>query len=109
MPSNAVPEAFVAISAATNKGVLTVTSQTNLRPGAKAWVTKDDGSNSARVKILQVLSATSVLVRRYPNDDEGSQPTYGRSDMSAFATASHICQEVQNVVVDPSFSDHIPN
>lgn len=111
MPSIAIQEAFVAISAATAAGVLTVASTDYLFPGALAWVALDNGTSSARVKILARLSSTQIRVRRFPNDNEGRPdnasyvpPGYGVSDMTAFATAAHICQEAQTVPVDPAFS-----
>lgn len=115
MPSVAVPEAFCVVTTATAKGVLTVSASDCLLlfPGANAWVSKDDGSATARVKILSRLSTTTILVRRYPNDSETTKnftvlapaPSYGTSDMSAFTgSIAHICQEAQTAPVDPSFS-----
>jgi hypothetical protein len=104
MPSIAIQEAFVAISAATTGGVLTVTATDYLFPGALAWVVKDDGSARARVKIIARLSSTTVLVRRFINDNENGPPNYGSSDMSAFNGSSHICQEPQTAPVDPAYS-----
>lgn len=112
MPSIAIQEAFVVVSGATNQGVLTVGATDYLFPGANAWVAKDDGSLSVRVKIIARLSTTTIRVRRYPNDNEGRPdnalyvpPGYGVSDMSAFnGVATHICQEAQTAPVDPNFS-----
>lgn len=104
MASISVPEAFVAISAATNKGVLTVADNSTIYPGALAWVAKDDGSASARVKILSLISTTQCVVRRFANDNENSPPSYGVSDMSAFAAASHLCMEGQAVPVEFAFA-----
>jgi hypothetical protein len=107
MPSIAVQEAFVAISAATNKGVMTVASADYLFPGARAWVSMDDGSLTARVKILAVLSSTQIQVRRYRNNDENAPPSYGTSDMSAFNGSAHIAMEAQDVPVDPSYAKRV--
>lgn len=107
MPSIAVQEAFVAVSAATAAGLLTVTSNAYLFPSARAWVAKDDGSASARVEILACIGTTQVQVRRFKNDDENSPPSYGLSDMSAFNGASHICQETQSVSIDPAYTKRV--
>ena len=112
MPSIAIPEAFIAVTAADALGNLTVASTAGIYPGAHAWLTKDDGSLQYRVQILRVTSTTVFQVRRYPNDTEGRPdnnlyvpPGYGLSDVSAFnGVASHICVERQTVPVDPSFS-----
>lgn len=105
MPSIAIQEAFVSISAATATGELTVASNALIFPGALAWIQKDDGSvESARVKILSLSGTTKVQVRRFVDDDETSMPQYGSSDMSAFATGSHICQETQNAPIDLAYS-----
>lgn len=112
MPSIAIQEAFVAISAADALGNLTVTATDYLFPGALANVTKDDGSAQMRVKILARLSATQIRVRQLPGNSEtlngftamASGPSYGLTSMTAFNGASHICQEPQNVPVDPAFS-----
>lgn len=115
MPSIAIQEAFVAISTATTKGVLTVTSTDYLYPGALAWVCLDSGASRARVKILAILSSTTLLVRRFANDSENTigftvrapAPSYGLSDMSAFSGSAHICQEAQTAPVDPSFTRRV--
>jgi hypothetical protein len=105
VPSIAIQETFVAISAATAQGVLTVSDTSYLFPGAKAWVAKDDGSLSYRVRILARLTSTTVSVRRYNNDDENSAPSYGSSDMTAFnGVSSHICQETQTAPVDEAYA-----
>jgi hypothetical protein len=119
MPSIAVPEAFIAVTAATAVGLLTVGSgnTANLYPGAYAWLAKDDGTLSYRIKILAVDStANTVLARRMPIkqdrfsqtyvDDEGNPPpSYGLTDFSTFnGVGCHICQERQTAPIDPSFS-----
>ena len=102
------------MSVATATGLLTVTTTDYLYPGALAWVTKDDGSAMARVKILAIIGTTQVQVRRFANDSEFSNPgvlggpSYGRSDMTAFDGGGvHICQEAQNVPVDPAYSKRV--
>lgn len=101
-----VPEAFCAITGATALGVVTVSAADCLLlfPGARAWLCKDDGSARARVKILSRLSATTIKVRRYKNDDENATPQYGTSDMSAFNATSHISQEIQTAPVDDQYN-----
>ncbi len=107
MPSIAIQEAFVAISAATAQGELTVTSNAYVFPGGLAWICKDDGSARARVKILFCAGTTKVQVRRFKDDDENAPPSYGGSDMTAFATGSHLCQEAQVVPVDPAYAKRV--
>lgn len=108
MPSIAIQEAFISILGATAQGELTVTSNGYLFPGALAWIQKDDGSVlSARVKIIYISGTDKVRVRRFKNDDENSPPSYGGSDMTAFATGSHICQEVQNAPIDRAYEKRV--
>ena len=108
MRSIAIQEAFLTVSAATNKGLLTVPANDYLFPGALAWVAKDDGSLSARVKILACIGTTQIVVRRFPNDNENAPPSYGVSDMSAFnGVATHISQEAQTVTVDEAYSKRV--
>jgi len=116
MPSIVVPKETQAITAATNKGLVTVASTTNLYPGTNAWMGKNDGSANARVKILKILTATTFLVRKWPTrkatdatepshdlEDYGP-PSYGLSDVSAFNATSHITMETQSVPIDPAFT-----
>jgi hypothetical protein len=107
MPSIAIQEAFIAVSAASATGVLTVPSNDYLFPGALAWVCKDNGSAQARVRILACIGSTQVQVRRFPNDNENSPLAFGVSDMTAFNGASHICQEAQTAPVDPAYSKRV--
>lgn len=100
----AVHENTQAISAATALGVLTVTSTADLYPGTNAWVYKTDGSAQQRVKILFIISATTLQVRGYKNNDENSPPSYGLSDMTAFTAGSAISMETQTAPVDPAFA-----
>lgn len=105
----AVHENTQTISAATALGVLTVGSTAGLYPGAKAWVFKTDGSAQTRVKILDILSATTLQVRGYKNNDENAPPSYGLTDMTAYAAGSAICMEAQTAPVDPAFvKRHVP-
>jgi hypothetical protein len=118
MPSIVCPKLSVAYTAATAAGVLTVASTTDMYPGANAWVIRTDNGLRARVKILKVLSGTTLKVRRWPThkkteagtngwdianyDKENSGPPgYGISDMTAFNSAGKISIERQAVPVDP--------
>lgn len=94
---------FSAISAASALGVLTIAVNDGLKvyPGAIGWVNKDDASANALVKVISV-SGDSITVRRFKNDDPNSPPSYGRSDMSAFAATSHLNLEAQLVTVSPA-------
>ena len=114
MPSIVVRQEKQAISAATALGALTVTSTTNLYPGANAWVGLDNGTADVRVKILKIVDATHLIVRKWPTkkDADGvsytlenfGAPSYGRSDMTAFNGAAHMTMETQSVPVDDSYS-----
>lgn len=123
MPSIAVPEAFIAVTAATATGVLTVGSgnTANLYPGAYAWLAKDDGSLSYRIKILSVdATANTVKARRMPvkqvqtpgsstpifaDSETNPPPRYGLTNFLPFnGVACHICQERQTAPVDPSYA-----
>lgn len=106
MPSISVPETKVAITGATATGTLTVANAT-LFVGGRAWVTKNDGSAQARVKIVSLISTTGCKVVRYPNDDDSQFAGYGLSDMSAFNASSSICMEHQVVPVDPAFAKRL--
>lgn len=107
MPSIAVQEAFVAITAATAGGVLTVASNAYLYPGTLAWLCKDDGSARARVKIIACIGTDTVHVRPFANNNENAAPQYGLGDVSAFNATSHICQEAQTAPVDPAYSKRV--
>lgn len=119
MPSIAIPKVSTAITAATNKGLVTVGSglSAGLYPGAYAWISIDDGSiPSVRVKILSVDSSSDTIRCRimpsiqatdsntHYTSETNPPPSYGLSDLSAFNTGSHIFQERQTAPVDPAFS-----
>jgi len=104
MPSISAPEVFLVIESASNIGDLLVETNQNVYPGTSGWICKNDGSARAYVKIVAVKGSDGVTVRRYPNDNPNSPPSYGRSDMSAFNTASHLCIPIQPVAIDPAFS-----
>jgi hypothetical protein len=116
MPSIAVHQEKQAVSAATAAGLLTVTSTTNLYPGANAWLATDNGSSKSRVLILRITSATQLVVRVWPTRksmestepdhtlENYGAPNYGVSDVSAYNGSSHITMEAQSVPVDPAFS-----
>lgn len=105
----AVHEYTQTVSAATATGTLTVPSSAGFCPGAKAWVYLANGTNQMRVLILDVPSATTVVVRGYANNDENSPPSYGLTSMTAFNGASLLSQEAQTAPVDPAFTKrHVP-
>jgi hypothetical protein len=105
MPHNfsiPVAESILAITAATNKGLVTVSSNTTLYPGAYAWITKSDGSGTPlRVLIVKRVGTTQVQVRQVYSGTEYTipAPSYGFTDVSAFNTGSSICQEAQTAPV----------
>lgn len=117
MPSIAVQAAKSAITAASAVGRLTITSNVYFFPGANAWVTKNDGSATARVKILACIGTDTLLVRKWPlkmeadgtthGQENYGPPGYGVSDMSAFNATSHICMESQSVPVDPTYAKRV--
>jgi hypothetical protein len=119
MPSIAVQAAKVAITAATSKGVLTVTSTAYIHPGTNAWAVKDDGSVRYRVKILAITGSTTLVARRWPSKKEPDSntthdqenygpPSYGLSDLSALTGGSaHLSIEAQTAPVDPAFSKRV--
>lgn len=119
MPSIAVQNAKANVTAATAIGALTVDSTAYLFPGANAWVSKDDGSLSVRVKILAISGTTGLTVRKWPvfqdpasgtkyTKENSGAPSYGSSDMSAFnGVATHIYMEAQSVPVDPVYSKRV--
>jgi hypothetical protein len=125
MPSIAVQATRSAITAADAFGNLTVASNANLYPGAKATVWTADGNTAtvARVKILAVVGSTGVVVRRYPNiqdripggglspssgltydHDEVINVNYGYSNMLTWNGSSYISMEAQSVPIDPAYS-----
>jgi hypothetical protein len=110
MSNIAIHEFTQAVTVATATGTLTVASSAGFYPGAKAWVYLASGANQKRVKILDVPTATTVVVRGYKNNDENSPPDYGLSDMTAFNGLSFISQEGgQTAPVDPAFiKRHVP-
>jgi len=117
MPSIAVQPATVAISAATNKGRLTVASNAYLFPGTYAWVYTSNGVSHSRVKILARFGTDSVLVRIMPvrKESDGTSyttekappPRYGVSDMTAYNGSSYISMEAQAAPVDPSYATRV--
>jgi hypothetical protein len=120
MPSIAVQAAKVSVTAATAQGRLTVESNSYIFPGTNAWLAKDDGSLSYRVKILACIDTDTVIVRRWPtkplqnqyepaHDQESyGPPSYGSSDVSAFdAVASHLSIEAQTAPIDPTYAKRV--
>jgi hypothetical protein len=99
------PAVFEAIIGASAIGVLTLNTgkADAVYPGAVGWVSKDDASAAALVKVL-MASGNTVVVRRFKGDVERAVPQYGRSDMSAFATGSHLCLDAQLSQVNPAHS-----
>lgn len=121
MPSIAVQAAKIVISAANNKGQLTVTSTAYVYPGTNAWAVKDDGSVKYRVKILAITGTTTLLARRWPSkqDNDGTtvsthdqenygSPHYGLSDLSALNGGSaHLSIEAQTAPIDPAYAKRV--
>ena len=119
MPSIAVQSATTAVTAATSKGRLTVTSNAYFFPGTNAWLAKDDGTLSYRVRILACIGTDTILVRRWPtkpadefrvaHDQENyGAPGYGVSDVSAFnGVASRLSMEAQTAPIDPTYAKRV--
>ena len=55
-------KASFAVSAAAADGTLTVADTTPLYPGTTAWLTKNDASKQDYVRILQILTSTTIKV-----------------------------------------------
>jgi hypothetical protein len=112
MPSISIQAGSIAITAASNKGVLTVGAPTTLIfPGAWGWLAKNDGSSQVRIKVIQLLSTTTFLVRVFPNDADEygngqskTQPFYTFTDVSTYNTSSSFWWSTQSVPIDPSYS-----
>ena len=118
MPSIAVQRGKAVISAADAKGNLTVDSTGYLYPGTNAWVSLDNGTAMARVKILAITGTTTLKVRRYPTVQDHNTGVfydseftagihYGLSDMSAFNGSAHIDMEAQTAPVDPAYAKRV--
>lgn len=118
MPSIAVQAVKVVISAATDKGVLTVDSTAYVYPGTYGWAVKDDQSVQYRVKILAVTGATTLVARRcnQKRDPDGTKydqenygpPSYGLSDLSALDGGSaHLSIETQTAPIDPAYAKRV--
>ncbi len=92
-----VPETIAAVTAATNKGVVTVADNTLFYPGTLGWLSKTDGSAQKRVQIVQRVGTTQLTVRVVADGTETTKPapSFGLSDVSAFNTASSLCVEAQ--------------
>lgn len=113
MPSIAVSDAFVAITAADAAGNLTVASANDsapLYPGTQGWLTKDDASATARVRIVSISvdGLTIVVGRGTDTSQPAVAPNYGRIDVSAFdGGGAHLCIEAQTAPIDPAYSKRI--
>ncbi len=96
-----IQETIAAVTAATNKGLLTVADNTVLYPGTFGWLTKNDGSASTRVYIVARVGANQVSARAVASGTEQTvpAPSYGRSDLSAYNAASSLCIEAQTAPV----------
>lgn len=106
MPSVAIPETIIAVSAATATGELTVASNVGLYPGTLGWLSKLDGSAGLRVKLVRLIGTTKVLVRAVADGRETNvpAPSYGLTSVSAFNLTSQLCIESQVANIDPAFS-----
>ena|SRR6185437_7459088 len=112
MPSISVPDAFVAITGS-SKNTLTVAAADGalIYPGTYGWVSKDDASATARVKILAVSADnTTITCRVVPNnaDEFGNgYPNFSYDSvgtLAGFSTVSHLAVNRQTAPVDPSFT-----
>lgn len=97
-------ELSTAISAATDLGVLTVGSTTDIYPGAKGSVMTSGGA-CAEVVVVDIISATTFHVRLTQEFLDGFPrgQNYGYSPMSAYA--SGVFTQYRSIVrVDESHS-----
>lgn len=101
-----VQESIVAVTGATATGELTMASNATLYVGALAWLSKNDGSAQARIRLVKRVGSTKFMARRLPDDSE-YKPNEGTgySDFSAFAAGSSICMEFQLVPIVPMYTD----
>ncbi len=124
MPSIVCPAVSLAITAATNKGLVSVSSTTDIYPGATAQMGLTNGTASILVKVLKVISSTQILVRRWPtkkaqntgttawdkvdhDQQDFGAPNYGVSDVSAYNANARISIARQAVPVDPAHSKRL--
>lgn len=104
-----VHETSAAITGATATGTLTVADSGQFYPGTNAWIFTTSGSAQMLVKILDTPTATTIVVRGYRNNDLNSPPSYGLTDVSAFAAGSMITMFTQTAPVNPAFAKrHVP-
>ncbi len=85
-----------AVTAATAGGVLTVDETASLFPGTTAWLTKNDASASVHVKILSILTATTLKVGNADpvvGANGFSSQTNNPIDVSAYNSGSTLCIE----------------
>ena len=90
------------VTSASAIGDVNIVSTADVLPGSVGWLTKDDGSATIRVKVVRVVSGTTLSVKPY---DPAAAPTYGRANVAAYTgggSTLHI--EAQVVPVDPSYS-----
>lgn len=103
MFSKPINNTSAAITAATAGGLITVADNTIFFPGAKGWISKNDGSASMRVKLISRVGTTQLRVRRIADGTEAivPAPSYGLTDVSAFNATSTLFVEAQLVPVVP--------
>ncbi len=100
MASIEIPEVTVNVLDADATGFLDVDDGSGIYPGALAWLFKNDGSVSSRLKVVKT-AGNRLWVRVFPGNDEAAPPSFGYSNVSAYATVSRLCQERQVVRVNP--------
>jgi len=97
----------MAVSAATNEGVLTVADTSSLFPGTTAWLTLNSAASSVHVKLLRCPTVTTVVVGN-------ADPVVGKNgfssqannpiDVSAYNGSATLCIETQVALVDPAYT-----
>lgn len=101
MPSIAISETALAVTAATATGELTVASNAGVYPGTFGWLALNSGASSMRVEIVRLVGTTKLLVRGAPDGTEGKigAPSYGLKSALAYNGASTLFIEAQTAPV----------
>ena len=91
----------------TSAGVVTIANTALFPAGTICWLVDDDSDSGLRVKVIKVLTTTTLTVRAIPLPDMMRAPTYGNvSDVSAYTTAKHSTLNCEQQVVDEYASFH---
>lgn len=92
----------------TTAGVVTVANSALFPAGSICWL-NGDALDSVKVKVIKILSATTLSVRIIPEPSLNEQiPLYGQvSDISAYTTAKNSRINVEQQVIDEYAAYHL--